>query len=57
MNAFPRTSNVSAEFNSEGMTLRDYFAAAVLPALLGNGISAPVKAYQFADEMLRVREL
>lgn len=44
----------------EGMTLRDYFAATALPAILTNG-DCPIQevakwAYELADAMLEARE-
>jgi hypothetical protein len=46
-------------FIHEGMTLRDYFAAAALTGLLANGnYSSPVKtAFETADVMLEQREV
>ena len=42
-----------------GMTLRDYFAAKAMQALLMRGITfqtTPVQAYQMADQMIKERE-
>ena len=56
--AFPVSSDVLK--NTEGMTLRDYFATAVLQAILSDGNTMPsiaVKlAYDIADAMLVARE-
>jgi len=46
--------------NQQGMTLRDYFAAQVLPAIISTYkgesiISASLTAYEYADEMLKAR--
>jgi hypothetical protein len=55
--AFP----VSFEDGSviHGMTLRDYFAAKAMQALIMRGITfqtTPVQAYQMADQMIKERE-
>lgn len=45
--------------NSQGMTLRDYFAAKAMQALIDNdGLFSeiPTQAYALADEMLKARE-
>jgi hypothetical protein len=42
-----------------GMTLRDYFAAKAMQALLMRGVTfqtTPVQAYQMADQMMKERE-
>ena len=44
---------------SEGMTLRDYFAARAMQALIDNdGLFSeiPTQAYKMADAMLKARE-
>lgn len=46
---------------SNGMSLRDYFAAKVLQGLLASGLDQPKfefarKSYEMADEMLKARE-
>ena len=42
--------------NVEGLTLRDYFAAAALPSLTAEQTgNAALIAYQFADAMMAVR--
>lgn len=43
------------DFKQEGMTLRDYFAAKAMPALIEQGIVSEhiaKEAYRFADLML-----
>ena len=41
----------------ENLTLRDYFAAAALPCLLGKGFEMAAKqAYEYADAMLKARK-
>lgn len=65
--AFPRPAYQGAdwrpfEHSQDGMTMRDYFAAAALAGILaGNysdarGIEAEA-AFRFADQMLKEREL
>jgi len=47
------------ETNSRGMTLRDYFAAKAMQALIDNdGLFSeiPTQAYALADAMLKERE-
>ena len=44
----------------EGMDLRDYFAAKVLPKMIDGGFSpsnAATYSYEFADAMMKAREL
>ena len=46
---------------SEGMTLRDYFAAKAMQGFLAFGVNAPAnvfatKAYEMADAMLEARQ-
>lgn len=68
--AFPRpVSRVheyqDPEFAQQGMSLRDYFAAAIVPGLItahGPGINAGAvwlakTAYRIADAMLKAREV
>jgi len=46
--------------SDEGMTLRDYFAAKAMQALIDNdGLFSeiPTQAYALADEMLKAREV
>jgi len=53
--AFP----IHWENHSEGMTLRDYFAAKAMQALIDNdGLFSeiPTQAYALADAMLKARE-
>lgn len=52
--AFP-TENIV----HKGMTLRDYFAAKAMPELIGWGEpdDIAVKAYKYADAMMKAREL
>ena len=56
-NAFPVTyGNDGVE---HGMTLRDYFAAKAMQALIMRGITFQttlVQAYQMADQMIKERE-
>jgi len=64
--AFPQALKVEeAFFGSEGMSLRDYFAAQALPAvyaghhatgLLGTTEAIAADAYQLADAMLAERK-
>ncbi len=54
--AFPYTG-----LGSDGMTLRDYFAAKVMQAMLGQGWvlkeeEIPSRAYKMADMMMKARE-
>jgi len=46
---------------SDGMTLRDYFAAKAMQGFLAFGVNAPAnvfatKAYEMADAMLEARQ-
>ena len=55
--AFPTGTGVTP-YNS-GMTLRDYFAAKAMQALIDNdGLFSeiPTQAYEIADAMLKARE-
>jgi hypothetical protein len=62
--AFPQVDPVLNEFNpnykkDRGMTLRDYFAAKAMQALIDNDHlfwEIPTQAYELADAMLKVRE-
>ena len=64
--AFPRPDSFVFKDGSQGMSLRDYFAAKAMQVYLasgkefllseGNKLSVQVKAYQLADAMLRERE-
>ena len=55
MKAFPNN-------RSEGMDLRDYFAAKAIQGLLASEVNAPIntfakKAYEVADAMMKAREV
>ena len=60
--AFPqeRTLPCGSHEECEGMTLRDYFAAKAMQALIEKYDESPVEisleAYEFADAMLKARE-
>jgi hypothetical protein len=62
--AFPRPYSGTSQFAQEGMTLRDYFAARVLPMAIKEmndaesygADDAANLAYQYADSMMRARE-
>ena len=60
--AFPHTIEHLHEPQTTGMTLRDYFAAKALQGLLSESYDfsdrnrIAVKAYDFADAMLKARE-
>jgi hypothetical protein len=62
--AFPTPQRIYAngdtEWGSNGMTLRDWFAAKALQGILSNPVDTykdvTRTAYLFADEMLKVRE-
>ncbi|AOP86644.1 hypothetical protein VZ114_17285 [Enterobacter hormaechei] len=58
--AFPtRDDNYDSKYSGPGMTLRDYFAAKAMQAMISahepQG-AIPGWAYEMADEMLRARE-
>jgi len=61
--AFPVMTYISQDGkkNPEGMTLRDYFAAAALPQVdqrsHGNPDDVARECYQLADAMLKAREV
>jgi len=61
--AFPGMTYISQDGkkNPEGMTLRDYFAAAALPQVdqrsHGNPDDVARECYQLADAMLKAREV
>ena len=59
MKAFPTTiDNEGYQIDHQGMDLRDYFAANVLPTLIGaaGGVDETVKAaYMWADAMMKAR--
>lgn len=53
----------TSRWHFQGMSLRDYFAAKVLPALYDDSLGGPDwrdavanEAYQLADAMLKARE-
>lgn len=57
--AFPRAANQWASDNgTEGMSLRDYFAAKVLQVACEDQTAAVAAkvAYEYADAMLKARE-
>jgi hypothetical protein len=59
--AFPQSSveQLASRFNVQGMTLRDYFAAKIMQAMLTRltyDDRMPEAAYQRADAMLKARE-
>jgi len=56
--AFPAPAGVS-HITEQGMTLRDYFAAKAMQALIDNDHlfwEIPTQAYELADAMLKARE-
>ena len=61
--AFPGVTYVSQDGkkNPEGMTIRDYFAAAALPQVDQRSHGTPddiaLECYQLADAMLKAREV
>jgi hypothetical protein len=60
--AFPRPHSGTSQFAQQGMTLRDYFAAKAMQAILSdpNYINPDEKlaeaSYSIADAMLKARE-
>ena len=63
--AFPQSDRVSTSIsiaNSQGMTLRDYFAAKAMHAIVSDPETQmsyqeiAIRAYQYADAMLEVKE-
>jgi hypothetical protein len=62
--AFPQSDKVSTSIsiaNSQGMTLRDYFAAKAMVAIrttkpATNDENLAINAYQMADAMLKARK-
>ena len=62
--AFPQPEQIFNEFHpnygkDRGMTLRDYFAAKAMQALIDNDClfsEIPTQAYALADAMLKARE-
>ena len=63
MNAFPSPRDPKTGSDDKGMSLRDYFAAKAMQALIVEDdgrfpIDQVVRAaWQYADEMLRARDL
>jgi len=57
--AFPRSATDHCH-SQEGMTLRDYFAAAIMQGLMSSQCQVddpyPIYAYKVADAMLKARE-
>ena len=58
-NNWQKTVPMSSGY-SEGMTLRDYFAAKAMQGLLASEVNAPLKtfatkAYEMADAMMEAR--
>ena len=57
--AFPLATSSGSNTEVNGMTLRDYFAAKAMQALIDNdGLFSeiPTQAYALADAMLKARE-
>ena len=60
--AFPVVTTHESYVSAEGMTLRDYFAAKAMQALLANADNfmgwdtIPADAYEMADAMLKAKE-
>jgi len=57
--AFPLPNHPPTWAGGEGMTLRDYFAAKAMQALIDNdGLFSeiPTQAYELADAMMKARE-
>ena len=58
--AFPWPKDQSQHLFSLGMTLRDYFAAAIMQGLMSSQCQVddpyPIYAYRIADAMLKARE-
>lgn len=60
--AFPLALTIEHNYAEDGMTLRDYFAAKAMQALISSDPANPFKtistsAYEIADAMLKQREL
>ncbi len=57
--AFPRTGADGHTSPQSGMTLRDYFAAAIMQGLMSSQCQVddpyPIYAYRIADAMLKAR--
>jgi hypothetical protein len=59
MNNIPAFPFVAGNLIAEGMTLRDYFAAKAMQALIDNDSlfsEIPTQAYALADAMMKARE-
>ena len=58
--AFPSGHDPKTGTAQLGMTLRDYFAAKAMQAMLNNGGNVysfmAVRAYEIADEMMKARD-
>jgi len=59
--AFPRTGADGHTSPQSGMSLRDYFAAAIMQGLMASQSEVtddpyPIYAYKIADAMIRARE-
>lgn len=58
--AFPRTGADGHTSPQSGMTLRDYFAAAIMQGLMSSQCQVddpyPIYAYRIADAMIQARE-
>jgi len=57
--AFPKTPFIEIGTPQNGMTLRDYFAAKAMQALMTRYAydeKLPNRAYKYADAMLKARE-
>lgn len=56
--AFPRPHSGATQYAQEGMTLRDYFAAKAMQALIQRDEqSIAWEAYRLADEMMKARQV
>lgn len=56
--AFPRPSSGTVQYAQTGMTLRDFFAAKAMQALINKGgsfVVVPTQAYAIADVMMQAR--
>lgn len=58
--AFPTTEAnwINENVRTEGMTLRDYFAAKAMQGMLASGVPSgdiPLYAYEIADAMVSIR--
>ena len=57
--AFPLATSSGSNTEVNGMTLRDYFAAKAMQALIDNDglfVVIPAQAYAIADLMMKVRD-